>query len=120
MAPKRLPRFEKAKAHLRGTKETLFESVAETVFNRYARVWKAGMLNVNRCYLRNQLLPYFTGRGIADINGRDARIWFASLRATPVAADRSMPVLSVIMREAEAMGLRPSTAGSTATTSSTA
>ena len=33
--------------------------------------------------------------------------WFASLRAIPVAADRSMPVLSVIMREAEAMGLRP-------------
>ena len=32
---------------------------------------------------------------------------FASLRATPVAADRSMPVLSVIMKEAEAMGLRP-------------
>ena len=33
--------------------------------------------------------------------------WFPSLRATPVSADRSMPVLSVVMREAEAMGLRP-------------
>ena len=87
--------------------ETLFEAVAETVFDRYARVWKAGTLNVNRCYLRNQLLPYFAGRGIADIDGRDVRTWFASLRATPVAADRSMPVLSVIMREAEEMGLRP-------------
>ena len=87
--------------------ETLFETVAETVFDRYARVWKAGTLNVNRCYLRNQLLPYFAGRGVADIDGRDVRNWFASLRATPVAADRSMPVLSVIMREAEAMGLRP-------------
>ncbi len=87
--------------------ETLFEAVAETVFDRYAHVWKAGTLNVNRCYLRNQLLPYFAERGIADIDGRDVRNWFASLRATPVAADRSMPVLSVIMREAEAMGLRP-------------
>ncbi len=38
---------------------------------------------------------------------RDVANWFASLRATPVAADRSMPVLSVIMREAEAMGFRP-------------
>ena len=33
--------------------------------------------------------------------------WFASLRATPVFGDRSMSVLSVIMREAETMGLRP-------------
>ena len=33
--------------------------------------------------------------------------WFAALRATPVTADRSMPVLSVIMREAEVAGLRP-------------
>ena len=87
--------------------ETLFEAVAETVFERYARVWKARTLYVNRCYLRNQLLPHFAGRQIAEIDRQDVRNWFAALRATPVAADRSMPVLSVIMREAEAMGLRP-------------
>ena len=87
--------------------ETLFEAVAETVFQRYGRVWKAGTLDVNRCYLRNQLLPHFTGRPIADIDRQEVRNWFARLRATPVAADRSMPVLSVIMREAERMGMRP-------------
>ena len=87
--------------------ETLFEAVAETVFERYRRLWKPGTLDVNRCYLKNQILPRFQGRQVADINRRDVRDWFASLRATPVAADRSMPVLSVIMREAEAMGLRP-------------
>ncbi len=87
--------------------ETLFEAVAETVFQRHERVWKASTLCVNRCYLRNQILPYFAGRRIADIERHDVRNWFASLRATPVAADRSMPVLSVIMREAERMGLRP-------------
>ena len=32
-------------------------------------------------------------------DSRDVRGWFASPHATPVAADRSMPVLSVIMRE---------------------
>ena len=89
------------------TAEGLFEAVAETVFRRHERVWKSGTLYVNRCYLRNQLLPHFAGRRIADIGRDDVRNWFASLRATPVAADRSMPVLSVIMREAEAMGLRP-------------
>ncbi len=87
--------------------ETLFEAVAGTVFGRHARLWKAGTLKVNQCYLRNQLLPHFAGRQIADIDRQEVRNWFASLRATPVAADRSMPVLSVIMREAETMGLRP-------------
>ena len=87
--------------------ETLFETIAETVFRRHERVWKAGTLDVNRHYLQNQLLPYFAGRQIADIERQDVRNWFASLGATPAAANRSMPVLSTIMREAERMGLRP-------------
>ena len=87
--------------------EALFEAVAETVFERHARLWKAGTLRVNRGYLRSQILPHFAGRQIADIDRREVRKWFASLRPTPVAADRSMPVLSVIMTEAEAMGMRP-------------
>ena len=87
--------------------ETLFEAVAEAAFQRHERVWKPGTLYVNRSYLRKQLLPYFAERPIAAIDRQEVRNWFARLRATPVAADRSMPVLSVIMREAEAMGLRP-------------
>jgi integrase len=87
--------------------EILFEAVAETVFERYARLWKPGTLRANRTYLRNQLMPYFSGRPVADIDRRDVRAWFASMHATPVAADRSMPILSVIMKEAEATGLRP-------------
>ena len=87
--------------------ETVFEAVARIVFERHERLWKPGTLAVNRCYLRNQLLPHFAGRQIAEIDRQEVRSWFASLRATPVAADRSMPVLSVIMREAETMGLRP-------------
>ena len=62
---------------------------------------------MNWGYLRNQILPHFAGRPIADIDRQEVRNWFARLCATPVAADRSMPVLSVIMREAERMGLRP-------------
>ena len=87
--------------------ETLFEAVAATVFERHGRLWKAGTLKVNRGYLRNQILPHFAGQLIAEIDRQEVRNWFASLRSTPVAADRSLPVLSVIMREAEAMGLRP-------------
>ncbi|MXX90819.1 MAG: site-specific integrase [Boseongicola sp. SB0677_bin_26] len=86
--------------------DTVFEAVAEAAFRRHGRSWKPGTLKVNRSYLRSQILPRFAGRQVADINRRDVVRWFASLRATPVAADRSVPVLSVIMREAERMGFR--------------
>ena len=87
--------------------DTRFEAVAEVVFRRYARVWKPGTLRVNRSYLRRQILPAFAGRPIRDISRHDVQRWFASLRATPVAANRSMPILSIILREAELMGYRP-------------
>ena len=87
--------------------ETFFEAVAETVFRRYERVWKPRTVIVDRSYLRKQLLPHFAGRPIADIDRQEVRNWFARLRATPVAADRSMPILSIIMKEAERMGMRP-------------
>ena len=84
-----------------------FEAVAETVFRRYARVWKPRTLSVNRSYYRSALAPWFAGRPVSDIDRQDVERWFASLRATPVSADRSMPVLSVILTEAEHMGHRP-------------
>ncbi len=87
--------------------EKRFEAVAEEVFSRYGRTWKPGTMEVNRKYLRNQILPWFGGMNIADITKQDVRRWFASLRATPVAADRSAPILSVIMRQAELYGYRP-------------
>ena len=86
--------------------ETLFEAVAEATFRRHERIWKPRTMEVNRCYLRCQILPRFAGRQVAEITRRDVVNWFASLRATPAAADRSMPVLSVIMREAERLGFR--------------
>ena len=87
--------------------ERLFEAAAEEVFSRYARNWKPATLKVNRNYLRSTILPWFGGMNIADIAKQDVQRWFASLSATPVAADRSMPVLSVIMRRAELYGWRP-------------
>ena len=87
--------------------ERAFETVADEVFGRYARNWKPSTLRVNRGYYRNQILPWFRGRAIGDITARDVRRWFASLHNTPVAADRSAPVLSVIMRQAEVYGYRP-------------
>ena len=87
--------------------ERLFEAVAEEVFDRYGRNWKPGTMKVNRKYLENTILPSFRGRNIADITKRDVQDWFASLSTTPVAADRSAPILSVIMRQSEIYGYRP-------------
>ena len=87
--------------------DTAFEIVGDEVFRRYARNWKPSTLQVNRGYYRNQILPWFRGRPIGSITARDVRHWFASLHNTPVAADRSAPILSVIMRQAEVYGYRP-------------
>ena len=84
-----------------------FEMVAEEVFRRYRRHWKPRTQAVNAGYYRNQILPWFRGRPIADITRQDVQQWFASLHATPVAADRSAPVVSVIFKQAEVYGYRP-------------
>ncbi len=87
--------------------DRLFEAVAEEVFDRYGRHWKPGTMKVNRKYLRSAILPWFGGKNIAGVTRQDVQNWFASLRATPVTADRSAPILSVIMRQAEIYGYRP-------------
>ena len=87
--------------------EAVFEAVADEVFTRYARNWKPGTLKINRNYYRNHILPRFKGRPIAGIDSRAVRQWFASLHAKPAAADRSAPILSVIMRQTELYGYRP-------------
>ncbi len=87
--------------------DVLFETVAEEVFSRYGRRWKPRTLEVNRGYLHNQILPFFAGRPVAEIDREEVLRWFRSLHATPAAANRSAPVLSVIMQQAEAWGYRP-------------
>ena len=85
----------------------LFETVAEEAFLRYGRNWKPGTVAVNRAYLRNQIMPSFRERPVADITHREVRRWFAALHATPAAANRSLPILSLILRHAETHGYRP-------------
>ncbi len=88
-------------------RDALFETVAQEVLVHHERLWKPDTLRVNRIYLRRQILPFFAGRMISAITRQDVATWFRSLHATPAAANRSAPVLSVIMQKAEAWGLRP-------------
>ena len=83
-----------------------FEDIAEPVLLRHARLWKPSTLAVCRSYLRNQIMPFFGKLPVAEITHADVRRWFAGLAATPAAANRSLPVLSVILRGAEALGHR--------------
>ncbi len=87
--------------------ETVFEAAAEELFQSCERHWKTGTRKVNRIYYRNQILPWFGGMQIAEIGRGDVQRWFASLHATPAAADRAAPVLSVLMIQAELLGYRP-------------
>ena len=89
-----------------GEAKASFDSVAEEVFRRYGRTWKPRTFAVNQVYLRKQIMPSFRGRPIADITRRDVQRWFAALHATPAAANRSLPILSLILRQAEIYGYR--------------
>ena len=84
-----------------------FETVADEVFQRYGRRWKPRTLAVNLGYYRKQILPWFQGRPVSDITRRDVLQWHASLHGVPFAADRSAPILSVILKQAEAYGYHP-------------
>ena len=84
-----------------------FDIVADTVFQRYGRRCKPRTLAVNRGYCRGHVLPWFRGTPIADVTGSDVQVGFASLRTTPTSADRALPVLSVILRQAEIYRYRP-------------
>ena len=85
---------------------TSFEAVAEEVFRRHERTWKPGTVVANRSYLRNQIMPFFQRCPIADVTHLDVQRWFATLHETPAAANRSLPILSLILRQAEMYGYR--------------
>ena len=86
---------------------SLFGPLADAVILRQSRLWKPRTLAVNRSYLRNQIMPFFAQRPVADITPGEVRQWFAAHHATPAAANRALPVLSAVFREAERLGLRP-------------
>ena len=89
------------------TEPVAFEMVAEEVFRRYRRHWKPLTLKVSLGYYRKQILPWYRGKPVSGITRQDVLQWHPSLHATPAAADRSAPVLSVILKQAEVYGYRP-------------
>ena len=85
----------------------LFRDFAEEFMRRQARRWKPATRKSDRSALKNQILPFFGGMRLADIARADVRRWFDSMAATPGNANRTLPVLSVMMTQAELWDLRP-------------
>ena len=84
----------------------LFADFADEFIRRQARRWKPSTQKGNRHLIDRYLVPFFGTMHVADISRTDIQRWFDSMSGTPRNANRILPVLSVIMRQAELWNLR--------------
>ena len=80
---------------------------ADEFLERYARHWKPVTLENGAYVVRKYILPAFGHLTLDAIAVEHVRDWFASMAERPGNANRSIPVLSVMMRMAELWGYRP-------------
>ena len=85
----------------------LFRDFAEEFMRRQARRWKPTTRRSNAAALRRHLLPAFGAMRVADIARTDVERWFDSMSGVPGTANRALPVLSVMMIQAELWEVRP-------------
>ena len=79
---------------------------AEEFLERQAHRWKPRTRDTNTWIVRKNILPAFGDTTVDAITVEQVREWFASMSQRPGVANRSMPVLSVMMRMAELWGYR--------------
>ncbi len=82
------------------------DAFAGEFLERHARHWKSRTLETNARIVRKDILPAFGHMTVDAIEADDVRRWFASMANRPGVANRTMPVLSVMMRMAELWGYR--------------
>ena len=85
----------------------LFRDFADEFMLRQARRWKPATRRSNAAMLRRHLLPAFGHMRVADIARTDVERWFDSMSGAPGTANRALPVLSVMMTQAELWDVRP-------------
>ena len=85
----------------------LFADFVGEFMRRQGRRWKPSTRQGNWVLTDRYLLPFFGQMRVAEIASADVRRWFDSMIPTPGNADRTLPVLSVMMRQAELWDLRP-------------
>ena len=79
---------------------------AEEFLERQAHRWKPRTRQTNTRIVRKDILPVFGETTVDAITVERVKEWFASMSERPGIANRSMPVLSVMMRMAELWGYR--------------
>ena len=85
----------------------LFADFTAEFLRRQGRRWKPSTREGNIRLIDRYLLPFFGTMRVAEIGRADVRRWFDSLSGTPGNANRTLPVLSVMLRQAELWELRP-------------
>ena len=85
----------------------LFADFVIEFMRRQGRRWKLSTRNSNRHLIDRYLVPFFGTMPVAEIARADVQRWFDSMSATPGTANRALPVLSVMMRQAELWDFRP-------------
>jgi integrase/plastocyanin len=86
--------------------ERQFENFGRLFFTRYRHNWKPVTLAGSQRVFNDYLVSWFTGHAVDHISSGDVQRWFAALHDKPGAANRSLALLSVMMREAERYGYR--------------
>ena len=84
-----------------------FGTYVERFWEAHARRWKPRTQESNRKLIDRLLIPEFGHVPLTDITRAMVLKWRDGLGERPGTANRSLPVLSVMMTTAEAMGLRP-------------
>ncbi len=85
----------------------LFQDFADEFMRRQSRRWKPSTRQSNSSVLKNQLLPFFGFMRVPEISRADVQRWFDSLSSSPATANRALPVLSVMLAQAELWDIRP-------------
>lgn len=86
--------------------QILFREVAEELIGALARSWKSSTLKRNQDALRRELLPAFGEMPVMTILKPDVVRWRDNMASRPHAFNRALPVLSMLMQEAERFGYR--------------
>ena len=83
------------------------DAFATEFLDRQARHWKPNTRQSNAYLVQKYILPAFGHMTVDAIAVEHVKDWFASMAEQPGSANRTMPVLSMMMRMAELWGYRP-------------
>ena len=85
----------------------VFSAAGATLIKAYSRHWKPITHTTSVQNFNHHLVPWFGDMPIEAITRQDVLNWFDSMHLKPGAANRTLPLLSTIMQQAEIYGFRP-------------